>query len=212
MRRLWLPVGLCAALALHAAEFDVEKTESPPPEEVSQAIRGVIGSGALRVSAGDKEVAEFWLREEIPAKDAPSGELGVSFGQLEQGVLMGVVRLAEAWQDYKDLKVAAGVYTLRYAVLPQDGNHMGVSIYRDYMLLIPAAHDKEVDVSWTADELYMQSNESTGQPHPGVLALFPVYDEISEPRVIMNDMDQPTLAVKVGSLTLGLVIRGHGEI
>jgi hypothetical protein len=212
MRRLWLSAGLCIALALNAADFGVEKTESSLPEEVSQAIRDVVGSGALKVTAGDKEVAEFWLREEIPMKDAPSGELGVSFGQLEQGVLMGVVRLAEPWQDYKDLQVAAGVYTLRYAVLPQDGNHMGVSIYRDYMLLIPAGQDKAVDVSWTADELYLKSNESTGQPHPGVLALFPVYDEISEPRIVMNDMDQPTLAVKVGSLTLGLVVQGHGEI
>jgi hypothetical protein len=212
MRRLWLSAGLCAALALHAEDFGVEKTESSPPEDVSQAIRDVVGSGGLKVSAGEKGLAEFWLREEIPTKDSPSGDLGVSFGNLEQSVLMGVVRLAEPWRDYKNLQVAAGVYTLRYAVEPQDGNHMGVSIYRDFMLLIPAAQDKEVDVSWTADELYLQSNNSTGQPHPGVLALFPVYDEISEPRIVMNDMDQPTLAVKLGSLTLGLVIQGHGEL
>lgn len=212
MRRLWLSAGLCAALALHAADFEVEKTESSPPEDVSQAIRDVVGSGGLKVSAGDKEVAEFWLREEIPMEDSPSGELGVSFGNLEQGVLMGVVRLAEPWRDYKNLQVAAGVYTLRYAVEPQDGNHMGVSIFRDFMLLIPAAQDEEVDTSWTGDELYLQSYGSTGQPHPGVVALFPVYDEISEPRIIMNDVDQPTLAVKLGSLTLGLVIQGHGEI
>jgi hypothetical protein len=212
MRRLVLMVGLCITLALHAADLNVAKTESSPPEDVSQTIRDVIGSGGLEVTAGDKVVAEFWLREDIPTKDAPSAPLGVSFGNLEEGVLMGVVRLAETWRDYKNLQVSPGIYTLRYAVEPQDGNHMGVSIYRDFMLLIPAAEDKEVDVSWTGDELYMKSYGATGQPHPGVLALFPVYDEISEPRIIMNDMDQPTLAVKLGSLTLGLVIEGHGEI
>jgi hypothetical protein len=149
MCRLWLFVGLCATLALYATDFKVEKTDSAPPEDVSQAIRDVIGSG---------------------------------------------------------------VYTLRYGIEPRDGNHMGGSIYRDFLLLIPAAQDKDVDVAWSADELYLQSYGPTGQPHPAVLALFPVYDEITEPQNIMNDRDQPTLAVKLGSLTLGLVIPGHGEL
>jgi hypothetical protein len=203
---------MCAALALYAEDFTVEKTDSSPPEEVSQAIRDAMGSGGIQITAGDKLLGEFWFREEIPMKDSPSGELGVNFGNLEQGVLMGVVKLAEEWRDYKNLAVAPGVYTLRYGLQPQDGNHMGVAIYRDFMLLVPAAQDQAVDVAWSADELYLQSYGATGQPHPGVLALFPVYDEITEPKIIMNDMDQPTLAVKLGSLTLGLVLQGHGQL
>jgi hypothetical protein len=209
---LFAALWVGATLPLPAADFTMEKTEVSPPEEAAQAVREVMASGALEVSTGDGVLARFWFRGEIPMRDSPSGELGVSFGRLEQGVLMGIVQFTRPWRDYKNLAIETGVYTLRYGIEPQDGNHMGVSIYRDFLLLIPVAEDRDVDVTWDADELYAESSAATGQPHPGVLALFPIYDEISEPKITMNDMSQPTLAVKLGSLTLGLVIEGHGEI
>jgi hypothetical protein len=211
---MWLYVSflIFIACSLQAAELALEQTDSTPPEQVAQAIRDSVGAGSLKVGSGDEALAEFWLREDVPTKDSPSDELGVSFGSLEEGVLVGVVRLVQEWRDYKNLKVAPGLYTLRYGIEPADGNHMGVSIYRDFLLLIPVEQDNEVNVSWTPEELYQKSEGATGQPHPGTLALFPIYDEISEPQVMKNEMDQPTVAVKLGSLTLGLVLKGHGEI
>lgn len=212
MCRIWTLLALSLATALSAADYRVEKNDVGPPQEVSEAIRGALGTGGLEIRSGDKTVVEVWVREDVPMKDSPSGELGVSFGQLGEGVLFGVVRLTQEWRDYKNLGIAPGVYTLRYGVKPQDGNHMGVSIYRDFLLLIPAEQDTEVGVSWSPDELYRESYGATGQPHPGVMALFPVYDEITEPTVTRNEMDQPTLAIQVGSMRMGLVIEGHGEI
>jgi hypothetical protein len=43
-----------------------------------------------------------------------------------------------------------------------------------------------------------------------VLALFPVADATS-PAILKNDLDQPTLAVKIGHTTLGLVVLGQAE-
>jgi hypothetical protein len=204
-------VGLVATLA--GAEPQLAKTEAAPPETVSAGIQQVLGAGALQVTADGKTLAEFWIRSDVPVMESPSDELGVSFGQLAQGVLLGVVRLGDSWSDYKENPISAGVYTLRYAVMPADGNHMGVALYRDFLLLIPVSDDTTVDVSWDSDELVGMSLGSTGNPHPAVLALFPVWEEPSEPAVVRNEMDQWTLAVPVGSIspTLGLVVEGHGE-
>ena len=67
-------------------------------------------------------------------------------------------------------------------------------------------------VPWDASELHEKSSEATGEFHPGVMALFLVYDEIDKPKMMRNEMDQPTLATKIDSLKLGIVIEGHGEI
>jgi hypothetical protein len=181
---------------------------------VSAEIRGVLGPDALQVSVDGEPLADFWLRTEVPVAETASSELGVAFGQLRQCTLLGVVRLGEAWSDYKDGQIPAGVYTLRYAINPADGNHMGVGLYRDYLLLVPVSDDTTVDVDWQPELLWEKSRASTGTPHPAVLALFPIWDEVSEPNLVKNEMDQWTLAVPLGPLSPqpGLVVQGHGEV
>ena len=191
----------------------MEKTDAAPPESVSSEIREALGPGALQVVADGKSLADFWLRPEVPVAETASTELGVGFGLLPQCTLLGVVRLGAAWSDYKENPIPAGVYTLRYAIQPADGNHMGVAVYRDYLLLVPVSDDTSVDVDWSPELLWEKSKASTGTPHPAVLALFPIWEEPSEPGLVRNEMDQWTLAVPVGSVspTLGLVVEGHGE-
>ena len=45
--------------------------------------------------------------------------------------------------DYRGQAIPPGSYTLRYAMLPQDGNHMGVAPNPDFLLAIPAAIDSD---------------------------------------------------------------------
>jgi hypothetical protein len=206
-----LALGLASSVPA-AAELAVAATDAAPPDGVSAAIRDAVGAGSLEVTDGGADVAEFWLRDELPTKNPPSDTLGVSFGGLESGELVGVLRLARPWRDYKNLAVPAGVYTLRYAVRPADGNHMGVSTYRDFLLLTPAADDTAVAGPGSTDELYARSMKATGQPHPATLGLFPIWDPVKAPAIVKNDADQPTLAVPVGGLVLGLVIEGHGQV
>jgi hypothetical protein len=207
-------VALGLGAVLEAAEPQLTTIKSAPPEGLSTEIRQSLGGSALRVAVDGEVVTELWLRREVPLQEAANTELGVSFGRLGSGTLIGVVRLDRPWSDYKNNPVAAGVYTLRYAVEPADGNHMGVSLYRDFLLLIPVSEDVSVEVAWSADELTGKSLASTGTPHPAVLALFPVWEEVTEPALIRNDLDQWTLAVPMGSIspTPGLVVQGHGEI
>jgi len=54
--------------------------------------------------------------------------------------------------------------------------------------------------------------EATGVPHPGVMALYPMWDEVSEtPAMMKNEMDQWSLVVQRDELVMALVVEGHGE-
>jgi hypothetical protein len=207
-----LLAGLLAwAVPGAADEFEVAVTEAGPPDEVSSEIGEAVGAGSLVVSSGGDVVAELWLREDPPLLDPPDEVLEVSFGGLEETQLVGVIRVAREWREYKGLAVAPGVYTLRYGRRPADGNHMGVSMYRDFLLLTPAAGDTAVEVEWRVDEFHSRSMAATGQPHPASLALFPVWEEIAEPRILENDVGQPMLGVPLGPFAIGLTVEGQGE-
>jgi len=190
----------------------VETAKVDPPQELSDKVRDSLQPEALRVSQGGQPFADFWLRADVPEASSPSTELGVSFGRLKVGTLVGAVRFPAKWSDYKELPILPGVYTLRYAVQPQDGAHMGVSIYRDFLLMIPAKMDEDPDTEYRPDELVQASAEAAVGRHPATLSLFPIYDEVSGPTLVKNDMDQWTLVAQSGSLTLGMVMLGHGEI
>ncbi len=63
-----------------------------------------------------------------------------------------------------------GVYTLRYMLQPVDGNHQGVSPYRDYLLAVPAALDSAPADLAVADLLKL-SRKASGTGHPSVWSL-----------------------------------------
>ena len=73
--------------------------------------------------------------------------------------------------DYKKQRIPAGLYTLRLAIQPQDGDHMGTAPYNEFCLFCPAAEDKKPD-PLTVKDLRELSTKSTDN-HPGVFVLFP---------------------------------------
>ena len=158
---------------LEAADLTVEQFEAAPPEGASEDVVAALDTNGFRVLKGGEVIGEFWLRPELPLQEPASTELGVGFGQLQEGSLIGLVHYPLDWSDYKDNQVAAGVYTLRYGVQPADGNHMGVSLYRDFLLLTPAGFDTDPDQTYSHDDLAEHSSEASEGQHPAALSLFP---------------------------------------
>src|SRR5262249_4084519 len=132
---------LCAFETAAAQSYHVETAGTPPPEELSSAVRDALAAQALRVVGPKGALLEIWLRKAIPAKAGTTQELGISYGQLAEGALVGVVRFPGEVNDYRQQRGKAGVYTLRYALIPVDGNHQGVAPNRGFLLMSTAAAD-----------------------------------------------------------------------
>ena len=118
------------------------------------------------------------------------------FGLFKRGALLGIVRFSSQWKDYKESAVKAGVYALRYAAQPADGDHTGKSLYRDFLLLVPAGQDQEPDGEYTQQQLVAMSQGASISTHPVVMGMFPVWEEPESETVLNNELDQPTLVVK----------------
>lgn len=204
-------VVLALFCTLGLAQDKLEAISKPVPNSTAAAIAELFAAEGYQVTLGGKHVADFWFRKEVPTEGTVAGTLGVNFEQIEPGALIGLVQLHEEWEDYKAMSVQPGVYTLRYGILPADGNHMGVSIYRDFVMLSPVSSDTDAEAKYDFDGLVALSTEASGTNHPAVMAIFPIWDGVSEASLVKNEIDQPTLAIKLGSMELGLVVQGHGE-
>ena len=203
-------IVLALAASLHAQEPRLEKV-STAPEGLAPSISSALASEGVRFSDG-KVIAELWFRKEIPLKESAGGGMSLSFGKLTIGTVVGVVKLSAPWSDYKNQPIQPGVYTLRYGAQPTDGNHMGVSEYRDFLLLVAASEDKELETAYTLDKLVPLSFSASRTAHPAVLSLFPVRKEVAGFELSRNDLGQWMVAIRVGSFTLGLILVGHGEV
>lgn len=190
----------------------LEVVEEAPPAAVSDRVHPTLSEQLFRIRLEGNSTAEFWFRKEMPVSGGQQGGLGVNFGVFEEGTLLGVVRLSDQWRDYKNTPVKAGVYCLRYATQPADGDHTGSSFYRDFLLLIPAATDQDSEAQFTQGQLVDLSRKASGTTHPAVMGLFPVWEQPDQDSVLKNELDQPMLVLKWGDLALGLVLSGHGEI
>lgn len=195
---------------LWGADFQLETVRSFP-NEISEQIRKSLNSQGVRVLKEGKVVGEFWFPREISTEGEVSTSLGVSFGQVKESVFLGIARFPENWSDYRGRAIVQGTYTLRYGIQPADGNHMGVTYYRDFLLLLPISVDSDPDAIYSREKLVDLSTQASGRPHPTVLSLFPVYEEIVNPKLLKNDLDQWTIAIPFQSLNFGLVIEGTGE-
>jgi hypothetical protein len=137
--------------------------------------------------------------------------------------LLGVVAVHRSRRDYRDDEVVEGVYTMRLGLQPQDGNHLGTSIYPYYALLVPAKRDAEVEGFIAHDPLVEASMEDTPTGHPMILSLYPVYSvEGDLPKLHEPEEEHQSVRVSIpakvnGSdeeteLVFDLVYKGTGEI
>jgi len=164
-------LALLAATA-RAQSYKLESSSTPPPQELNAALRGTLSPDALYVTGPNGPLCDIWLRKSIPDAATPDTSLGVNIGQIPQGALVGAIKFDAAGADYRGQPIKPGVYTLRFMLLPVDGNHQGVSPYRDYFLTAPAALDSSAaDISTT--DLVNLSKKAAGTGHPSVWSLVP---------------------------------------
>src|SRR5437868_4885620 len=125
-------------------EFSVEPLKEATPAEVAESIRKELAPSGTRVLRGGKPFVDFWFRATLPTGEPRAG-LGILYGALKPSGLVGVARFHGGGSDFKGQKFPTGVYTLRYGLQPEDGDHQGATESRDFLLLCPAAADASPD-------------------------------------------------------------------
>jgi hypothetical protein len=159
---LWIGVAF-------GQSYKAESAGAPPPDVPKEIQEMLDPQGARVVSDQGATVCEMWLRKNIPTNPNPSGSSDILFGALSEGTFLGVLHFPNAATDFRNQAIKAGLYALRYALIPQDGNHMGVNPYRDALVLAPLAADKDPGKAASFDELVKLGRLGSGTPHPGFL-------------------------------------------
>ena len=145
------PVG-----AAHA-QYKIKQVKAPAPKELKESIAKLLSDEAVQLlDANDAVLAEVWFRKEIPAKaTAEQVKNGLTYREVPETTLVGAIRLVEAQTDYRKSKLKAGVYTLRLAFQPQDGDHMGTAPHGEFLLLVAVAKTgRYAVVAWAGAGLF----------------------------------------------------------
>lgn len=204
-----LVAAVLMAVPVWAADFTIEPAGAPPSDGVGASVVASVAKEGTRVKGPDgKAVIEFWGRA-VPFEGEPVSGYGIRYETIPHGALMALVRVPEGDSDFREQPIASGVYTVRYSLHPEDGNHMGVAPSRDFAVLLPASLDKDAKANMTFEQL-TELAKKVGNPHPTILRV-----ELSEgreaPHLWENDYEFQVLDLKVADEVVGFVVHGHSE-
>lgn len=170
--------GRDAALAAPPPDVTAQPAPAPAPGAVPAALAGDLAPQGAQILSGGTPLCNLWLLKSVPTVKSSDSSPDILYGNLQIGQLVGVMQILAPAQDFRHQKVPAGVYTLRYGQIPQDGNHMGVSQYRDFLLLCPVAADTKLDTALGFDDLVALSRKTLTTGHPAVLSLIPASSSV----------------------------------
>jgi hypothetical protein len=141
-----------------------------PPAEVAPAIAAVLQKTGTKITNNGATYCEIWFRTDKPT-GPKSTEENITL-PLPQGALLGVIRFAGNGSDRRGQTIKPGVYTLRFGIMPINGDHQGAAPQRDFLLMSPAADDKDLNSTPGFEALVAMSRKASGTPHPAVLSFW----------------------------------------
>jgi hypothetical protein len=199
--------------------YKVEALKETAPADVSDKVRELLATEGLRVRDPKGEpFADIWLRKSLDSGEAKQA-IGVKFGQIAEGSVLGVLRFHRKSSDFKGNAFPAGVYTFRNCLQPIDGDHQGVSDTRDFVLLSPVKVDTKPDPLATKEVIKL-SVQVSGIKHPTVLYLTRILDEGTKPPRLVEDEDLATWTLDCAipgakdpkaQVRLGIVLIGKAQ-
>jgi len=204
-----------AALFLVAAStvFAQYKSEpaGAPPSELAPAISQALQQQGTKIVAGNGTVVcEVWFRTALPS-GGQSSDQNVTLGTIPQGALLGAIRFPAPGADRRGQAIKSGVYTLRYSLMPVNGDHQGAAPQRDFVALTPAGDDKDANATPSYDALMAMSRKASGTPHPAVLSIWGAGASDPLGFAKQGDSNDWALTVKVGDTPISIILVGKYE-
>lgn len=192
----------------------VEMIGAAPAGSFPEAITKTLESRGYRVALPDGSViCDVWFRAGVPAQSGHNVE-GANYPELSPSEFIGIITFPKQVSDFRGQPIKPGSYTLRYELLPNDGNHMGVSPNRDFLLLSPATEDTDVAAQLNFDQLVALSAKSAGTAHPAAFSMVQP-DGDTFPAIYKNEDGYYVFVLKMktstGDLPVGLVVKGQAQ-
>jgi hypothetical protein len=201
-------------------KFSLKTEKATAPKELKADVAKLLSDEAVQfLDDKGNVVCVLWLRQEVPADATPEQiKNGLTYAELKETTLLGAVKFEQAWTDYRKQKIKPGIYTLRFAVQPMDGDHMGSSPEKNFCLLVSADQDTN-PAPMEPKMLIEKSMKSMGTGHPGVLMLFEHSKPGAAPQLVtklnnhtvLNLRENVRAAGQKASIGIGLTLVGHAE-
>ena len=180
-----------------AADLGGVKHSDPVPTEIAAPVAAKVAPGGVRATANGTTIT-FWWVADLP---------GTSWAEVPEGSLVGAVKLDADVKDIRGHVMKAGVYTLRYGIQPANDDHFGISPFRNFLLVSPAAVDKD-PATVDHDGVIALSRQTLGGKHPAPLSIDPPAAKDAPLAVYTTELGHKSLIVEVGKLKFGIVLIG----
>jgi hypothetical protein len=199
--RTLVALFVCSLAA--SAQYKSEPAGAPPPE-VAPAIAQVMQKTGTKITNNGAAYCEIWFRADKPS-GAKSTEENITLA-LPQGAILGVIRFTGNGSDRRGQTIKAGVYTLRYGIMPVNGDHQGAAPQRDFLLMTPAADDKDLTSTPSFEALVAMSRKASGTPHPAVLSCWKA--DADKPGFSKQGESDWVLQTKFGDTPIAIILVG----
>lgn len=195
-------------------EYQIQAlTEAAPAEELSPEVAAAVSPTGFKVMKGEsRTVCSFWPAKQWTVQPDFKPTAAMLY-PLAMGEFIGVINFKRNAQDFRGQEIEKGTYTVRFALQPEDGNHVGTSDTRDFLVLVKGADDAKPAVL-SREELMKQSAAAAGTPHPAMLALLSAAGTSGDAPSLEHTADRElwsvgfTNATDKGKLPLRVVVVG----
>lgn len=211
-----LPFVLHSSPVVLSSSLSAAAHSDPVPSEVKPAVASQLKPGGVRATVDGASI-DFWWSAGVPLTGAGSA----SWSLVPEGALIGAVKIARDFRDIRGRVIKPGVYTLRYGLQPENGDHLGVSPHRQFLLISPAA-DESDPAPQGHDGTVELAKGSIGGSHPGVWSIDPPAAPAAQALLSIHktDLGHQSVIVEVsvtrdakpaGTLRFGIVLVGKIE-
>jgi hypothetical protein len=191
------------------------------PKGLSPEIEKLIDAAGHQVHGADGAVVELWLLKSLPIKAGFKSSISQLYPFIP-GQLLGAMRVPKGaeYTDFRGQEIAAGTYTLRYGLQPEDGNHLGTSDTADFILALPAKIDTKPATIKDFDRLAEHSGKAAGSTHPAIFSLLDpaeagkeskLIEDTSNDDWILNFVGKGSAKGKTSDVKIRLVVVGESE-
>ncbi|MGA1998417.1 MAG: hypothetical protein ABSG52_00365 [Terriglobales bacterium] len=198
---------------LAVAQAKLEKIAADA--SVPAAIRAALDAGGSRLVRPDGSVlCEIWLRKSLPVGRVAAAK-GAAYPEMSESALLGAISFPNGGKDFRGQAIKPGLYTMRYELLPEDGNHLGVAPTRDFVLLLEAGADRDPDAQYDFAQLVKLSAQAAGTNHPAAFVLL-TPESGTVPRTYQNADSFQVFAGAIKTdggknVPIALVVKGQAE-